>query len=724
MMIHRCCGCGCNQVNFKQFDFSDGTLSWQAFLYSPVVATNGDVYAVNYDAETQATEITGSFSGAVKTLTLPVPSINGDSYWRTYSIDRYNLGGVHQGNSGQFDYVQMGAYVPDWPLNQSTVNLAGEAFGYAGTNRGMIPAGRAVNDDGLMCFTAGAPTLSCLTEGAHAGTGTVTYHLPFTRVRGGTLELTMDSEGTASAHSAATFDVYDSAATVQGDIVTAFGANATSVTVTGTSIGETGLTVVIVWDDAQHYLKTYKISSAVRLGALYTRSLRDAKAKGYHDNTKYSSAYLNPGFWQHNGDLFRVSASTSDATVTVVESIEGVPGSPPEAMSVVWTDSPLGSRTPINPAETGVSVSEYGTGGGICGMSFFLTSGIAGGSDRMSVLTWNDDGTGIEDYANSGNHWTGDDPRGLSFQDGGTSVSVLRRIWRDQAVVLAFGDSYATKTYRSETGDSTIAFTTGSGGSLTHAINRGDFSYLKSFGFNITHCAFACDLFLRGRPDQLEVNTVTSNDLIGRQSAIEGSGIYHTVTASEIDWFAFIYEFGSRVNTLSDEHTQWRLRWVSGADTVQMQWMQETATLADLNAELLTAFGSDFNSDQNVLATVAADASPISVPIYKRLLTIEAHGATGNSSDDESEMGTPPLFTTAGSTAVLGYGNMPQCYLDIEDYTYGPAISDTFGAINWSTGAVTWGRDFNATGDAVGVDECLLHGGNLHVLSSDSHCEE
>jgi hypothetical protein len=67
---------------------------------------------------------------------------------------------------------------------------------------------------------------------------------------------------------------------------------------------------------------------------------------------------------------------------------------------------------------------------------------------------------------------------------------------------------------------------------------------------------------------------------------------------------------------------------------------------------------------------------------------------------------------------------MPQCYLDIEDYTYGPAISDTFGAINWSTGAVTWGRDFNATGDAVGVGECLLHGGNLHVLSSDSHCAE
>lgn len=56
MMANRCCQCGCVPVNFKQFDFSDGTLNWEALLYSPVIATDGAVYSINYDDEIQATD--------------------------------------------------------------------------------------------------------------------------------------------------------------------------------------------------------------------------------------------------------------------------------------------------------------------------------------------------------------------------------------------------------------------------------------------------------------------------------------------------------------------------------------------------------------------------------------------------------------------------------------------------------------------------------------------
>jgi len=248
-------------------------------------------------------------------------------------------------------------------------------------------------------------------------------------------------------------------------------------------------------------------------------------------------------------------------------------------------------------------------------------------------------------------------------------------------------------------------------------------------GFDSASCGF-CDIgTFERRIEHPTANTgaklleTDSDDLIGRQCAIEGSGITHTIELTEIDRFAFIYNVGSLQNSLSDEHTQWRLRWVSGADTVQHIWMQETASLADLNAEFLTVFGTDFNGVQNVLATVATDASPISVPIYKRGLSIEAHGATNDSSDHEGEMETPAFFTTAGATAVQGYGNMPTLYVDIEDYTYGPAKADTFGAINWSTGATTWSRNFNA-GTSTPVRKCVLHGSNLHVLSQDSHCGE
>jgi hypothetical protein len=721
MMTNRCCHCGCEPVNFKQFDFSDGTLNWEKLLWSPMIATNGDVYAIAYDDEKMATEGTKTVTGTSGSITLPTPSGNNDDvYFRIFSVDQFNSAGTSQGNSGDFGWVE--TTFAGAAINHITKRL---------TSEGMESTGRVVNSSGWLSFSIGQPVLKILTDGSHDGGLVVTYHLDFFPVSIGTLQLDMDSEGTPDAHSPANFDIYDSAATVSGLIGTAFGTNVTDVTVTGTSIGESGLKIVITWDDAQHYLKTYSVASVTKLGALYARSLQDTNLKSYYDNSKYSSSYLSTGVWQDNGELFRVSADTADATKSVVESIGLIAGGAPQVMSLTWTSSPLASSTPINTAEASPLVEiSRGSGGGLVGITFPLTQSTDGPvGEIMSVITWNDDGTGSEVYDNGGNNFTGDHPYNLCFEEGGTSISVQSLEWRDHAVVLAFGDSYASSTYSSHVGGATINFTSGPGYSKTHAINRGDFSLNTMPGFDSASCGF-CDIgTFERRIEHPTANTgaklleTDSDDLIGRQCAIEGSGITHTIELTEIDRFAFIYNVGSLQNSLSDEHTQWRLRWVSGADTVQHIWMQETASLADLNAEFLTVFGTDFNGVQNVLATVATDASPISVPIYKRGLSIEAHGATNDSSDHEGEMETPAFFTTAGATAEQGYGNMPTLYVDIEDYTYGPAKADTFGAIDWSTGATTWSRNFNA-GTSTPVRKCVLHGSNLHVLSQDSHCGE
>jgi len=47
MLLGHCCICTPKvDVNFKAFDFADGTLLWNKLLYSPVVGLNGDVYSV------------------------------------------------------------------------------------------------------------------------------------------------------------------------------------------------------------------------------------------------------------------------------------------------------------------------------------------------------------------------------------------------------------------------------------------------------------------------------------------------------------------------------------------------------------------------------------------------------------------------------------------------------------------------------------------------------
>jgi hypothetical protein len=81
MMTNRCCHCGCEPVNFKQFGFSDGTLNWEKLLWSPMIATNGDVYAIAYDDEKMATEGTKTVTGTSGSITLPTPSGNNDDVY-------------------------------------------------------------------------------------------------------------------------------------------------------------------------------------------------------------------------------------------------------------------------------------------------------------------------------------------------------------------------------------------------------------------------------------------------------------------------------------------------------------------------------------------------------------------------------------------------------------------------------------------------------------------
>jgi len=724
MLLNRCCHCGCTPVNFKQFDFSDGTLNWEALLYSPMLATNGDVYSIAYGAEFLAVDYSSSFTGTAKSITLPTRLVAFDNEWtREYSIAQRDSAGTVRGDSGLFNTVTMGL-VADKPLSQTTVQL---------TN-GMDVAGRRVNDDGHLSFGGGVPKLNIVITNPTTTETEITYYLHFIKCDKGDMTLTMDSHGTPDANSDCDFDIYDSAATVKTAIETAFGTNVTTVTVTGDSVGTTGLKVVIDWDDNQHYMKTYEIASSTRLGCVYTRSLQDAELKHYYNNTLYSSSYLGTGVWQDNGALFRLAADVLDATNKTVESLSVAATPTPAAMTLTWTNNPLSGKQPINPEEPDpMQFIEFAAGGGIVAVSFPRTAAFSDpGVRRMSVISWDDDGTNREEYHNTGNHWTGDLPYGLCMEDGSDDLSCFAVEWRDDLIVTAYGDpAYATETYGASAGDPCKRWASGSGSTLSDEICTGDFMSRHHSGFDNTSCAF-CDIH-EARiddtpggtgPNYLDVGTAGTNQLIGKHASEPGaSGIYDSFL-NEIYWYIFTYHALSYPNALSDEYTQWRLRWVSGSDVEQMIWMQETETLAGLNAELLSVFGVDANGGQNVVATVATDASPISVPIYKRGLSIECHGATDASASDEADLETPPIFTIPGTDGTTGYANMPELYIDIEHYTFNPAKENTFGAINWATGTTTWSRNFNASGVGVQVADCMLHDGNLHVLSRYSGCGE
>ena len=695
----------CNKVNFKMFDFATGGMLWQRLLFSPRIATDGTIYAVKFSDA--ALPISLAFNSGVaavdKTLTLANRSGSSVDYW-TYSIDRYAaIDGALLGNSGVIGLTT----IPSTPITGNGYHEAQPI--------GMKASAYQVNADGNIQGTAtGAPFFAAYVVEPNTTATAITYYIPMVKCKNANLVFT-DSDANVC-----TVDVTDSAATIEAALTSDFGASVTSVTVTGDKPNTSLLTIVIDWADNTKYLNTIKLDHDTgfyaSFGNAYLFNLRTG-IRGNSANTGgVSSSYSGAYAWQDSGNIFRKGADPSNATIRRYESWD----TSTDPWTLDWSEKPFVSKTAIVPDETVMFDIELIAAGGICAISFPLT---AASTDilvnRMSIISWNDDGTGETEYHNSGNNFTGYYPQAVSVEDGGTDMMCHAVAWRDADVLLAHGGNNTQAVYGSELGEPVVRWSSGGSYAKSDAMCVGDFAFYKSAGFDDARAAFVFLSNLAIIPETIvETSSSIGSGLIQKWVAEEPSGMINLTTLVAMDRWVQHYDLLSRVNSLADDATEWRLRLVKGATTEQTAWMAPDATIGELNTELDAVFGASRNGDQNVTATVETATSPVAVPLYKQGLSLECLGA--QSTADATDMETPAIFTDSGTVTTVR-GSMPECYLDVQ--SFGKAVTTTLGARFWADGLMSWSRNFNASGAAKGIRNAQLHGGQLYVLSVPQ-CEE
>ena len=708
MHMGRCCHCGCTKVNFKAFDFTDGDLLWQRLLYSPVIATNGEVYAAKYDTEFEGwTSAVSAISDA--TVVLPTRSTAPtDTFWE-YSIDRHAAAdGAIAGNSGL------------WGITSQTAGdaahrlIAGRNHTRENTYRGLTASAYQVNATGDLILNEGTTFVEVWVTEPNTTATEVTYYIEMMLVPSGhTFDFVSDQDTTA------TVGLADSAATIQSTISSAFGSEITSVTVTGDSLSSSMIKVVIDWADNTRFLKSMKLDYGLgprTLGNAYLRNLRTAIRGTYANTGGNASAYNGDACWQDSGNVFRRGANPSSASTDRFESWD----TSTTPWTLDWSDEPFVSRTPIVTGVSQLVDLELCSGGGICAISFPLTSSLTGGiSDRMTVISWNDDGTGEVDYHNSGNLFTGHYPLGLCVQDDGDDLLCHATIWRDFNVEPVHGSGFTSEAYGSNDGRTSTRWTSGSGYATTHLLNRGDFAVSHCAGFDNTRLAFV-DIQNRltsTTEESMEVTTESGNNLIATWVTEEASGI----GTPELSWWRLNYQLFNVDNALVDSSTEWRLRFNNTGELEEefTDWFSTTATLADLNSDLLTRFGSNTNGDQNIEAEVGTGTYIIDVPLFQRNLTLNAYSAQDPA--DETALGTAPVFTVDEANANQALGSMPECHLELR--TFGTERTNSLGAILFSDGSEVWARNFNSGTSPKSVLGAQLHGTTLYALSVEQ-CEE
>lgn len=698
-LLRRGVAVNCEKVNFKAFDFTDGTLLWEALLYDPTIATNGNVYSVLHDAKFTGYEQTLAAFSSTNTVNLPSrtfsPGALHDLY--PYSIDRRDgSSGEVLGNSGWYGCTR----------------VAPGDTGHTVLHDSMAPSRYLVNDSGDKIVVSNSiPILYIWVTDPTPPNLTITYRLGMFEVSSADITLAMDSLATPASHSDATFTVTDNAAAVQSAISTAFGSNVTSVAVSGASLATSGLEITIEWDSDRHYLDTLEVDyggSHTLIGNLYLRNYRTGiRGTSVETNTPHSGGVT----WDSDGDVFRQGHNPLNITQMRFESWD----TSATPWTLNWSSLDLASKTPIVPDESTMYDLQLAAAGGICAISFPFTSGLTDPfTNRMSVITWNNDGTGQQDYSNSGNILTGYFPDAISIQDGGDDLCVLNKQWRDVQVQATHGDAYTDAVYRAQEGDPVRRLYSGASPSVVYDVNLGDFSATHLAGFTDTAVAF-CDM-IATKPQFGETLTACTDEEVGRWVVEESSGLG---SPSILDWWKLRYDVHTEVNSLMDANTEWRLRFDDNGVERRTGWLSFSASLANLNTELTTLFGTNGNGDQNVLASSGTAASPVTVPLFAQGPELRVFGA--QDAADEATLGTDPYFTIDVGTAVAARGEMPHVNVDVQNFTAERA--NTFGALKWSDGSVIWSRHFNQSGPATSVLQSQLESGRLYVLST-KQCKE
>jgi len=712
----------CDKINFKVFDFSNGTLLWEKMTHNPQVATDGTVYHEHLTAMDQCV-ILNHF-----------PYSSGDTL-ELDPIDNYGLLTRYEMRMERLDST--GATLSLSPvmgfrLSVTTAGIVDSLSLRASYYR--------INDDGdaVASLTMHGWQFAM----AKLSDTVVRYYFLKTYHTTGDVTLTMDSEGTAAAHSDAVFDVTDSAATIESTISSAFGANVVSVSATGASMDTQTVVVDIEWASSDEYLASVEWP-AKDTGTLYR--LVNFRTGIYQPAGLSAGSGLNP-IWQDNGDLLIVNGN----------SIQSLDVSA-EPWVEQWSDVPrLGWRGKDGNFESLSNVS-WGSKNGTCFITFERgagdTSPAAGWPPGLSdnVATWamyDDDGN--EPYVHTVDH----DKYNISYNTWG---GLANRYFPDYAAVrddgteIMISHSNAVERfwyYNNSGGFQLVDFEVPGQTSAqqcrlyaddtdtpTYEVCRGDYTSdlqaRAAVGCTGSHVAF-CNFIAKANwsPEALcayESKETPFDNNAPDTYVSEGflTGVLHSVHVYEIRWFDTVWQINTTNHARASSGTKWRLR-VQGANTVagfdeHTKWFTESATIAELNTELDTVYGRDGSGDPLFEATAADPGDYVqTLPLWLMNLRLTTHMAKTHQ-DEYDELGLPEYLSSDASTPIFIRQDTPRVSLEFQDFA--PIRETQFGSMAWSDGSDAWSRNFAPGSRWTSILGAQLHDGNLYVLST-KQCAE
>lgn len=662
------CNCRCKPpVNFRVFDFSDGTLLWERLLTRQyhTVGMDGRVW----EMEAVVMRGTGVYSvGVTSSRSLPARyasdvSQSDISVYRAVSYD---------GGTGAVVTTS-----PEFTFRNFTVNGFGGFFQPSATRYTVNSSGHYIATTNGNAATVDLYIISNLQSTP------VEYWFSNFGTSSGTINLT-----TSPASGTASFSITASAATIKSAIETAFSGLYNSVTVTavaGTTILDGMIKVTIDWISSSSYINNMSISSRTQTVSSGIYDLEDGKLISRGGTSAISASYSQHGIWLNETKMIRRSSSAGDSTVPIVE----VWDTSTNPWTSAWSNSYAAGHSTYVGGESKFPIGITARNGNAAVAMARM------GSTPFSIKTYNVSGTVLtsKDFAYH--------PERITMSDDTDELSAmfLEHSWSQ--LCGAHGIKCGIAEYSTHDG-AAYGIMDITGGSI-EKYNSGQLA-IKSggSGFNSEMIAVVSDSALTAASASPFSIADSSGSTIDYNNLIDGpSGLSSPLAPANAH---YQYWYIGTAPELLYYSLSWRLNFDSGIVT---GWMDQDATLADINAELLTLFGQDIDSRQNVVASVwntLPSYKTAMVPSeWQQYLKITARCARNSTEATASGMNLSLSSGTAGSVKRLQIESL--------GYTYRRTAS--IAALDRTDGTEVWSRGFSVSSPDSGCTG-LLHNGHLY----------
>lgn len=499
----------------------------------------------------------------------------------------------------------------------------------------------------------------------------------------GTINLTTSpSSGTAS------FAITASAATIKSAIETAFSGLYNSVTVTavaGTTILDGMMKVTIDWISSSSYINNMSISSRTQTVSSGIYDLEDGKLISRGGTSAISFSYSQHGIWLNETKMIRRSSVTGTSTEPIVE----VWDTSTNPWTFSWSNAYASGHSTYVGGESKFPIGITARNGNAAVAMARM------GATPFSIKTYDVSGTVLtsKDFAYH--------PERITMSDDTDELSAmfLEHSWGQ----LCGNHSLKCGIAEYATHDAAAYGIMDITGGAIDPFNTGQSAIkLGGSGFNSEMIAVVSDASLvRTVASPFAIadssgSTIDFNNLPNGPSGLSSPfapaqahyQYWYIGTAAELLWYAM----------------SWRLNFDNGIVT---GWLDENSTLADLNAELLSLFGQDVDSRQNVVASVWN-----TLPSYKtdmvpsewqQYVKITARCARNSTEATASGMDLSLSSGTAGSVKRLM----------VESLGYTSRRTASIAALDRTDGSEVWSRGFSAANPD---SPCtgLLHDGLLY----------